>query len=226
MVLRPRTPSNSPAIAASLKAMPISALSTIAASSRARSRGIVVTATPPAFKTPNQQAASIGVLKPRSSTRPPLTRPKSLTSTSAMRLRLVDQLGVAPGDAGALQRKVRAEAAFDRAVEDFDGCVDFQGIAGAQRRDVELRPEFGRRQRLDGRTGLRRWWVREVGSCFAKASRKPPPASCDPSPASGRRVTSLSPGARLACHDGGGRAVLSPAEAGRTSCCFASSRAR
>jgi hypothetical protein len=54
-------------------------------SSRARSSGIVPTAMPPALTTPNQQAASIGELAPRSSTRLPLTRPMSSTRTRAMR---------------------------------------------------------------------------------------------------------------------------------------------
>ena len=40
-------------------------------SSRARSIGIVVTATAPAFSTPNQQATSQGLFGPRSSTRLP-----------------------------------------------------------------------------------------------------------------------------------------------------------
>ena len=55
-------------------------------SSLARSSGIVATAMPPAFITANQQAASIGLLAARSSTRLPGTSPMSSTSTLAMRL--------------------------------------------------------------------------------------------------------------------------------------------
>ena len=56
-------------------------------SSRARrsgSSGMVVTATPPAFSTANQQATSHGSLGPRSSTRLPGTSPRSSTSTAAI----------------------------------------------------------------------------------------------------------------------------------------------
>ena len=45
-----------------------------------------VTATPPAFSTANQQAASIGLLAERSSTRLPGTIPRSSTNIAAMRL--------------------------------------------------------------------------------------------------------------------------------------------
>jgi hypothetical protein len=55
------------------------------ASSRARSMGMVPTAMPPAFITASMQAASSGVLAPRSRTRLPLTRPSWRTSTPAMR---------------------------------------------------------------------------------------------------------------------------------------------
>ena len=55
-------------------------------SSLARSMGMVPTAIPPALMTPNQQAANIGLLGARSSTRLPGTRPISLTSTFATRL--------------------------------------------------------------------------------------------------------------------------------------------
>jgi hypothetical protein len=55
-------------------------------SSLARSSGMVPTAMPPAFITAHQQAASMGLLGARSSTRLPGTRPMSCTSTLAMRL--------------------------------------------------------------------------------------------------------------------------------------------
>ena len=51
--------------------------------SPARSRAIVVTATPPALITANQEAISHGLFGPRSSTRLPGTRPNSSTSTRA-----------------------------------------------------------------------------------------------------------------------------------------------
>ena len=62
------------------------ALSMMVTSSRARSSGMLPTAMPPALTTANQQAASMGELAPRSSTRLPGTRPRSSTSTRAMRL--------------------------------------------------------------------------------------------------------------------------------------------
>ena len=81
-----RANSSSSANRASTRACVISALATMVVSSRARSRGIVPTAMPPALTTPNQHAANIGLLAPRSSTRLPGTRPMSSTSTRAMRL--------------------------------------------------------------------------------------------------------------------------------------------
>ena len=62
------------------------ALATISVSSLARSSGMVPTTMPPALNTPNQQAAIIGLLGPRSSTRLPGLRPMSSTSTRAIRL--------------------------------------------------------------------------------------------------------------------------------------------
>jgi hypothetical protein len=61
-------------------------ISAIVASSPARSSGIVVTATPPAFRTANQHATSQGSLNPRSSTRLPGTSPRSSVRTAAIRL--------------------------------------------------------------------------------------------------------------------------------------------
>ncbi len=54
-------------------------------SSLLRSKGIVVTAIPPALITANQHAAVVASLKPRISTRFPGTRPRSSRSTPAMR---------------------------------------------------------------------------------------------------------------------------------------------
>ena len=62
------------------------AISVITCSSWVRSNGIVATTTPPALRTPNQQATSHGLFGPRSSTRLPGTRPWSSTSTCAIRL--------------------------------------------------------------------------------------------------------------------------------------------
>ncbi len=64
----------------------ISAAVMTSTSSLARSSGIVVTTTQPAFTTPSQHAAMTSLLKPRSSTRLPGMRPRSLSSTFAMRL--------------------------------------------------------------------------------------------------------------------------------------------
>ena len=80
-----RARSSSSASRASHSAWEICALSTMVTSSRARSKGIVPTAMPPALNTARKQAASIGLLAPRSRTRLPVTRPKSCTSTRAMR---------------------------------------------------------------------------------------------------------------------------------------------
>ncbi len=77
--------SSSAARLASHSACVTCALTTICVSSRARSSGMLPTAMPPALTTANQQAASIGELAPRSSTRLPGTRPSSSTSTRAMR---------------------------------------------------------------------------------------------------------------------------------------------
>ena len=77
---------SSSAKAASHSAWLICALSMITRNSRARSRGMVGTATPPALTTPNQQAAIIGVFGLRNSTRLPGTKPMSCTSTWATRL--------------------------------------------------------------------------------------------------------------------------------------------
>jgi hypothetical protein len=65
------------------------AISAMAASSPARSSGIVVTATAPALITPAQHATSQGLFGPRSSTRLPGTMPKSSVSTCATRLAAV-----------------------------------------------------------------------------------------------------------------------------------------
>ena len=54
-----------------------------AAISLARSSGMVVTATPPAFSAPNHAAMSQGLFGPRSSTRFPGTSPKSSVNTWA-----------------------------------------------------------------------------------------------------------------------------------------------
>ena len=71
----------------------------MAVSSRARSSGMLPTAMPPALTTANQHAASIGELAPRSSTRLPGTRPRSSTSTCAMRLACALQVGIGPAHA-------------------------------------------------------------------------------------------------------------------------------
>ncbi len=81
-----RASASSSASRASYSACEISALPTICVSSLARSSGMLPTAMPPALTTANQQAASIGVFAPRSSTRLPGTSPMSSTSTRAMRL--------------------------------------------------------------------------------------------------------------------------------------------
>jgi hypothetical protein len=54
-------------------------------SSRARSSGMVATATPPALTTASQASAMPIELPPRSSTRLPGTMPRSSTSTRQMR---------------------------------------------------------------------------------------------------------------------------------------------
>jgi hypothetical protein len=80
-----RAASSSAASRRSQSAKPTSAFCTISVSSFARSSGMVATHTPPAFITANQQAAIIGLLGPRSSTRLPGFKPMSRTSTLAMR---------------------------------------------------------------------------------------------------------------------------------------------
>ncbi len=68
----------------SVSASVISALSAMKTSSRARLNGMVQTTTPPALRTANQVAASIGELGARSITRCPGTIPMSSTSTWAI----------------------------------------------------------------------------------------------------------------------------------------------
>ena len=105
-----------------------------AVSSPVRSRGIVVTTTPPALSTPNQHAASHWLLGPRSSTRLPGTMPRSSVSTLAT-WAAAGQIAVAPGlgrrqqaaPAGAarLDRRVsRASAAFSRSGYVSSGSVN------------------------------------------------------------------------------------------------------
>ena len=80
-----RAASSSSISRASQIACVISAAVMTSTSSLARSSGIVVTTTQPAFTTPSQHAAITSLLKPRSSTRLPGTSPRSLSSTFAMR---------------------------------------------------------------------------------------------------------------------------------------------
>ncbi len=56
----------------------------ISCSSLRRSSGIVATTMPPALATASQQATIMGVFGARRSTRLPLTRPRSSTSTRQM----------------------------------------------------------------------------------------------------------------------------------------------
>lgn len=70
---------------ASHRAWLIRASEQMVASSVARACASTVTATAPAFMTASQQAASQGVVGPRSSTRLPGTTPRSSVSTWAMR---------------------------------------------------------------------------------------------------------------------------------------------
>ena len=77
--------SNSCSNVASHKATLGWALAMISLNSLARSKGMVATATKPALTTPIQAKAKPTELPPRSSTRLPGTRPKSCTSTWAMR---------------------------------------------------------------------------------------------------------------------------------------------
>ena len=81
----PIAASHASASRASQSARSTAARSATYASSRARSSGIVHTATPPARSTANQHAACIGVLGARSSTRFPGTSPSASTSTRATR---------------------------------------------------------------------------------------------------------------------------------------------
>jgi hypothetical protein len=81
---RARADSSSSASRASHSACVTCAFAITCTSSFVRNSGIVVTAIAPAFITPNQQAASIGLFGARSSTRWPGTSPISVTSTWAM----------------------------------------------------------------------------------------------------------------------------------------------
>ena len=89
--------SSSSVSATSVRAMVTPARSIRYASSRARNNGMVVTQIPPAFKTANQQATSIGVLAARNSTLAPVTIPQSSTSTRAIwLLRVRREVAIGP----------------------------------------------------------------------------------------------------------------------------------
>lgn len=84
---RPVTPASARSAVdrASHRAWPIRASEQMVASSLARACASTVTAIAPAFMTASQQAASQGVVGPRSSTRLPGTTPRSSVSTWATR---------------------------------------------------------------------------------------------------------------------------------------------
>ena len=145
-----RASSSSCASRASHSAWVTRALCTMVVSSRARSSGIVPTAMPPAFTTPNQQAASIGELAPRSSTRLPLTRPMSSTSTRAMRLACASSCGIGPMHALAQHALALAPTALDRAVEQLGGAIEARCELQLGPLEQELGPLLGRRQVIAG----------------------------------------------------------------------------
>jgi hypothetical protein len=78
---------------------------------RARSSGMVPTAMPPALITPNQQAASIGVLAPRSSTRLPGTRPMSSHQHVGDAVGRALQLGIGPAPSAPMTQGARPRRA-------------------------------------------------------------------------------------------------------------------
>ncbi|MNQ08597.1 hypothetical protein D3C85_213970 [compost metagenome] len=85
MAGKPGTPSSSARKPCAHSTAFTSALARMVDSSRARSSGMVGTAMQPAFSTASRQAAIMGVFAPRSSTRLPGIRRKSLRNTWAMR---------------------------------------------------------------------------------------------------------------------------------------------
>ena len=117
------------------------------ASSPARSSGIVVTATAPAFSTPNQHATSQGLFGPRSSTRLPGTMPRSSTSTCAIWLATAEQVAVRPR---ARRRRKQARAvgaeSLDHVVQQLGRAVQPVGVVQLGQVEEELGPLVRRRQ--------------------------------------------------------------------------------
>ena len=111
----------------------ISALSTILASSPARSIGMVLTTTAPALVAPSQQATIAGLLAERISTRLPGLTPIVLDQRVGEAVGPVGELLVGALAAVADQRDVVAEALLDHAVGQLDRGVQALGIVEAGR---------------------------------------------------------------------------------------------
>ena len=111
---------------------------------RARARAAAAwcaTAMPPAFSTANQQAASIGLLAPRSSTRLPGTRPRSSREHVGDAVGLLQQLARRSSAAsGVRNAALSPQPRVDRAVEQLGGAVQALRILQLGQLEDELRP--------------------------------------------------------------------------------------
>ena len=130
-------------------------------SSRARSNGMLPTAMPPAFTTASQQAASIGELAPRSSTRLPLHQAQVINQhmRDAIDLRL--QIGIGPAHTGALHAQTITLPAFNPAVEQLAGAVEPVGPLKLGQVEHELGQRFGAGSR--SRAKVSTWVLGSMG---------------------------------------------------------------
>ena len=126
---------------------------------------MVPTAMPPALTTPNQQAASIGELAPRSSTRLPRHQAHVLDQHTCDAVGLRQQIGIAPAHAVAEHALARAPAALDSMVEQLDRAIQARCKLQLGQLEQELGPAAravaGCRERRcrRGRCGSWREWL-------------------------------------------------------------------
>ena len=106
----------------------ISAAVMTSISSLARSSGIVVTTTQPAFTTPSQHAAITSLLNPRSSTRLPGHEAEVAQQNVRDAVRLRQQFGVRHAPLRRHDRGPAAQAFRDGRVEQFRRAVQRRGI--------------------------------------------------------------------------------------------------
>ena len=111
---------------------------------------MVHTTTPPALSTANQQATSIGLLAPRSSTRLPWPEAQIVDQHAGDAVGRLEQVAVGPARVRREQRRAPTPAALDGAVEELGGAVEPLRVRGEFRQRVVAhhRPELARRERV------------------------------------------------------------------------------